>query len=172
MAINVATLDFAVYENGSDYLGMANITMPDLTTKTVTVNGAGIPGDVTIPVTGQMEAATMTINFTDVTESAYKLAEQRVHLLDLRAMHETYDPKLASLGTVLYQYILQVIPTKLGGGTIAPAAAQAVSGEYSIISRKDFINGKCVLEHDPLNGKYNDGTGNNIIAATRLGLGR
>ena len=90
--MNTGVINFAVYENGSEYLGLAKITLPDMTAKTFTVNGAGIPGDLEVPIPGHKDAMTVKIQFIDAPKSAYTLAEERVHILDCRAAHEEYDP--------------------------------------------------------------------------------
>lgn len=76
------TINFAVYEDGKNFLGLAKISLPDLNYKKLTINGAGIPGDVDIPVIGHTDAMSMTIDFVDHQRSQEKLAEMRVHVLD------------------------------------------------------------------------------------------
>lgn len=165
-------VNFLVYENGTDYLGIAKVTLPDMTNKVLTVNGAGIPGDIDIPVPGHRDAMSVTIDFIDAPESAYVLAEQRVHVLDLRVAHENLDSTKGKLGVDAYKHILEVIPKSLKGGTLAPTAAQAVSGEYSCISRKDYINGVCVLDYQPANFIDKDGSGVDRLKDIRTALGK
>ncbi len=170
--IDAGVINFAIYENGSEYLGVAKITFPDMSNKKLTVNGAGIPGDVDLPVPGHRDAMTCTIEFLDAPEAAYKLAETRVHLLDCRVAHENYNPTAAKIGVTGYKHVLEVIPTKLGSGSVAPSAAQAASGEYSCISRKDYIDGKLVLDYEPLNFKDVDASGTDHLAEVRKALGK
>ena len=39
-------INFAVYEDGQEYLGMANIALPTLSNLVQSINGAGIAGNV------------------------------------------------------------------------------------------------------------------------------
>ncbi len=165
-------INYAVYEDGSEYLGLARVTLPDVNNKILTVNGAGIPGDIDLPVLGHMDAMIVKIDFLDSHESTYKLAETRRHILDLRAAHEAYNPTSGEIEVHAYKHILEVIPTKLGGGTIAPSAAQAVSGEYTCISRKDYIDEKLVLDYEPLNFIHIDDSGTDHLAKVRSALGK
>ena len=89
--MDAGIINYAVYENGSEYLGMANVTLPNQSHKILTVNGAGIPGDIDLPVLGHKDAMRATFNFTDAPPAAYKLAEMRRHVIDIRAAHEEYD---------------------------------------------------------------------------------
>ncbi len=170
--MNAGTINFAVYENGTEYLGLAKITLPDMTNKTFTVNGAGIPGDLEVPIPGHKDAMVVRIQFIDAPRAAYSLAEERQHILDCRAAHEEYDPATGTIKTTAYKHILTVMPKSLTGGDVAPTAAQAVSGEYSCFARKDFIDDVCVLDHDPANFRSVDASGTDRLAAVRAALGK
>lgn len=170
--MKAGVINFAVYENGSEYLGIAKVTLPDAENKTITVNGAGIAGDVDIPVPGHRNAMTATITFTDATEAAYKLAENRKHTIDLRAAHEEFDRTAGAVKVVAYKHILDIIPKKLGGGDVAPATPQSISGEYSVLARKDYIDGRLVCDIDPINFKDIDASGNDSLAKVRSALGK
>ena len=170
--MNAGVINFAVYENGTEYLGLAKITLPDMTNKMLTVNGAGIPGDLDVPVPGHIDAMSVKIEFIDAPKAAYQLAETRQHVLDCRAAHEDYDATSGTIKVTAYKHILTVIPKTLGGGTVGTVAAQAVSGEYSCLARKDFIDGVCMLDYDPANFKDVDASGTDRLAAVKTALGK
>ncbi|MBE6537937.1 MAG: phage tail protein [Ruminococcaceae bacterium] len=170
--MKAGVINFAVYENGSEYLGVAKVTLPDTENKTFTVNGAGIAGDIDLPVPGHRNAMTATITFTDATEAAYKLAENRKHTIDLRAAHEEYDSTSGALKVKAYKHILDIIPKKLGGGDVAPATPQSISGEYSVLARKDYIDGILVRDIDPVNFKDVGADGTDSLAEVRSALGK
>lgn len=170
--MDTGVINFAVYENGTEYLGLAKITLPDMNNKMLTVNGAGVPGDVDVPVPGHRDAMSVKIEFIDAPQAAYKLAETRQHVLDCRAAHEDYDATTGTIKVIAYKHILTVIPKTLGGGTVGPVAAQAVSGEYSCVARKDYIDGKLMLDYDPVNFRDVDASGNDSLAAVRKALGK
>ena len=139
--MDAGVINFAVYENGSEYLGMAKVTMADINSKTFTVNGAGIAGDIDIPVLGHKDAMRATFEFTDCAAGAYRLATERRHMLDLRAAHEEYDPVKGMVVVKKYKHVLEVIPVSHSGGEIAPAASQGTSVECTVLSRKDYVDG-------------------------------
>lgn len=170
--MQTGVINFAVYENGSEFLGMAKVTLPDVANKVISVEGAGIPGTVDMPVMGAHDAMRATFEFTDGGKGAYLLAAQRTHLLDLRAVHEEYDTVKGELKTVKYKHILQVIPISQSGGDVAPASAQSMTVETSVLSRKDYIDGKLVRHLDPFNFIDKDADGVNRLAAVKKGLGK
>lgn len=165
-------INFAVFENGSEYRGIANVTLPTLTNKVITANGAGIAGDVEFPVMGHIDAMTMTINFLDAPDSAYKLTEQRRHLVELRIAHEEYDETGGKLVSKGQKHIVEIFPKSLSGGTLAPSAAQGASGEYDVYSLKTIVDGKVVLDVCPAEGRYKDASGKNILSDVAKILGK
>lgn len=170
--MNAGIINFEVYENGTNYMGIASVNLPQVTKKTFTVNGAGVAGDVDIPVKGHADAMSVTIQFIDAPEAVYTLAEERKHTLDIRAAHEIYDSTTGTIKVVAYKHILEVIPKSLGNGTVAPSAAQAASGEYSCLSIKDYIDGKLVRHYDPINYIDIDSSGIDKLADVRSALGK
>lgn len=165
-------INFEVYEDGVNFLGIAKVTLPDTTNKVLTVNGAGIAGDVDIPVPGHKDAMSVKIEFLDAPEAAYSLAEHRVHIIDIRAAHEDYDATTGAIKVVAYKHILEIIPKSQTGGTLAPTAAQAASGEYSCLSIQDYIDGKLMRHYDPLKIIDIDASGNDRGAPIRAALGK
>lgn len=169
---SAGVINCAVYEDGSEYLGMARVTMPDSTNKTFTLNGAGIPGDVDIPVMGHKDAMHATFEFIDSGLGAHKLSEDRRHLIDLRVAHEGFDATAGRLTVSGHKYVMTFVPITRSGGELAPATAQSRTVEGSVLAIKEFIDGKLVQDFDPLNFKNIDATGKDALADVRRALGK
>lgn len=166
------TINYAIYENGSEYYGTASLTDADRKNKIFNVNGAGIAGDVTIPVVGHRDAMTMKINFRTATEDAYHLAEMRRHILDCRIAAEEYEPTSGQFRVHPNKIIVEVIPLSLSGGDIAPSSPQAISGEYTVISRKCYLDDVLMEDYQPLNVIDVDASGRDNLAEVRAALGK
>lgn len=169
--IDEGVINYALYEDGNRYLGIATVDMPDKESKAFTMNGAGISGDIDIPVIAHRNAMFMTINFRDTSEAAYILAEERVHLIDLRVVHQSLDTTAGEIGTTNHKFVTKIIPISLSGGSLSPASPQAVSGKYSVLSIAEYIDGKCVSNIDPTAFIDIDHTGKDRAEAIRKGLG-
>lgn len=165
-------VNFAVYENGSEYLGIAKVSLPDVSHKTITANGAGIAGDIEVPVVGQTNAMTCTIEFNDNPEAAYRLNTPGVHIIDLRVPHQELDAKSSELRIRGYKHILHVSPITLKGGEIAPATMQGVGIDFACLYRADYIDGKRVLLIDKTHGEYRGIDGKNIYDDVNKALGK
>ncbi len=48
----VAYINFEVYENSVNYIGIAKATLPNIEQKTTTIHGAGMSGEMSVPLTG------------------------------------------------------------------------------------------------------------------------
>lgn len=167
--LDEGVINYAVYEDGKRFLGIATVTMPNKENKTFTMNGAGIGGDIDIPVIAARNAMRMSIKFRNANEAAYALAEERVHLIDLRVVHQNLGAE--EIGISNHKFVASIFPVSFSGGELEPAKPQAVSGEFSVFSIKEYIDGKLVSHIDPFNFIDIDHTGKDRAEEIRKGLG-
>lgn len=146
-----SVINFAVYEDSVEYVGMASVTLPNLTSITQTLSGAGIAGNVEVPVLGHYDVMTLGLNFRTTTAQSIKLSEPRRHNIDLRAAQQTEDTVTGTVKVQNVKHVLVVVPKTETGGSIAPASPTNGSGEYSVRYWATYIDGVKVREIDPLN---------------------
>ena len=146
-----SVINFAVYEDGVEYVGMAGVTLPNLSAIVQTLSGAGIAGNVEVPVLGHYDVMSLTLNFRTTTEQSVRLPEPRRHNIDLRAAQQIEDTVAGEVKVQSIKHVLVVVPKTDTGGTIAPAAPTNGSGEYSVRYWATYIDGAKVREIDPLN---------------------
>ena len=163
--------NFAVYEDATEYLGMSEATLPEVGSLLEEITGAGISGNVEAVVTGHVEAMSLTLNFRTVTAAAIKLCEPRVHKIDLRAAQQVTNTRTGMIETQAVKHILRVRPKKYAPGKLAVASSAEASGEYAVSYYAIFLDGKRVLEIDPLNFIYYV-NGKDYLADIRKALGK
>ncbi|MGI6252135.1 MAG: phage major tail tube protein, partial [Aminivibrio sp.] len=83
-------INFSVYLEGGDLLGVAEVTLPPFEAMTETVKGAGIAGEFESVVLGHFGSMVVTLNWRNVTDSAIKLLAPRAHNLDLYGALQDY----------------------------------------------------------------------------------
>lgn len=171
MKINNGITNFAVYENAVEYYGMAEVTLPEISTLAEEVKGAGISGAFNGAFPGHVEAMTATLSFRSVTKDVMKIMEPRQHQLDLRAAQTVYNSVSGRYEQQAVKHVLMATPTKFAPGKLAPAAPADASGEYSVTYFATFINGEKVLEIDILNFKFLM-NGTDYLADVRKALGK
>lgn len=149
--IDELVINFAVYEDANEYLGMAEATLPDLEFLSEEINGAGIAGNIEDIITGHLSAMTTTLNFRTVCKSAVRLLEPRVHKLDLRVAQQQVNNRTSETEIAAIKHIMKVKPKKTTLGKVAAASTADVSGEYAVSYYAMYMDGVKNTEIDPLN---------------------
>lgn len=152
--IDEAIINFAVFEDGVEYLGMADATLPEITNLTQEISGAGIGGNIETVVIGHLAAMSMMLTFRTVTEAAIRLAEPRIHKIDLRSAQQSQNTRTGILETNSMKYIVHLRPKKFAAGKLAPASAADTSGEFAVSYYSLWKNGIKRIEIDPINFIY------------------
>lgn len=149
--MDTLVINYKVYENGIEYLGTTEVTLPDVEFLSETISGGDIAGEVEEIITGHLSAMTTTFNFRTVSHAANKLMEPRLHVLDLRVAQQSNDLKSGKTGISNIKHVLKVKPKKTGLGKVAAASTADVSGEYATSYYAQYIGGKKTVELDPMN---------------------
>lgn len=144
-------IDFAVYEDSKEFLGIASATLPNIQFLTQTMSGAGIGGNIEAVMAGHVDAMNLTLNFTTVSEETMRLTSPRLHQIDLRVAQQDEDQVSGTIGVKAYKHVFKVIPKTYNGGSVAPAQASSGSGEYAVRYWAIFVDGKKTTEIDPMN---------------------
>ena len=88
------SINFAVYLEGRDLLGVAEGTILALEALTREVKGSGIAGTVESIVLGHFASTTLSLTWRTVTDDFMKLYAHRTFNLELRASLQRYDSRL------------------------------------------------------------------------------
>ncbi len=171
MKFDQSVINFAAYEDNQEFLGMAKVTLPDLTMLTQTISGAGIAGNVEAPIMGHIDTMSLGLSFRTTTEASIRLSEPRRHNLDLRVAQQYEDTVAGVVTAQAVKHVLVVVPKSDKGGSIAPASPSDGSGEYAVRYWATYIDGEKVREIDPLNAIFLV-NGVDYLASTRAALGK
>ena len=147
------------------------MTLPEISNLTEEISGAGMGGKVEAVILGAIEAMTTTLNFRTVTKNAIKLHEPREHKIDLRVAQQNKNTTKGVTEVGRVKHLLTLTPKKLNPGKVATASAAEVSGEYATTYFATYIDGKKMLEIDPLNYIYFV-NGKDWLADVRKALGK
>lgn len=154
MRIGNGTINYEVYEDGDNFCGIAEVTLPDLAQATTEVSGAGISGKFTAPFIGQMEAMSLSLSFKTVEERMANLTMPGYHNLDLRVAQQTQNSTTGKFNVEKIKHLVTVTPVKNSPGKIAPSSATESTVEFSVSYYAQFIDGKKVVEFDLFNCIY------------------
>lgn len=169
--IDESVINFAVYEDGNEFYGMAEVTLPEISNITQEIKGAGISGTFESVVIGHLEAMSLTLNFRTVQQSAIRLLEPRNHTITLMVAQQESDTVKGTKIVRGLKHVLIINSKKLAPGKVAPASPAEASGEYGVTYYATYIDGKKVLEIDILNFIYFV-NGTDYLADVRKALGK
>lgn len=168
---SAAYIQLEVYEDAVNFLGIAKVKLPDITYPVVNISGAGMMGNMEVPLYGMVDAMSVTIDFLTPTGSAVSLMSPKKHQIDMRAVEETWDVEEAEVYTQADKYVMIIRPKNISPGTVAPMSASDASGEFAVYYFAAYKDGKQLWEIDKRNMKCVIG-GVDYMAGVRKGLGK
>ena len=163
-------VNFRVYNDNNDLLGIATVDLPEISAMTDTVSGAGIAGEIDSPVLGHFGSMTTTFTWRTIESAALKLAQQKTHSVEIRGSQQVRDVANAEQPTVPVRASMRIVPKTLTLGTFEPGATTDTEQEFEVLYIKLFVDGKEVLEIDKYNfiAKFGD---HDALASVRQDLG-
>jgi P2 family phage contractile tail tube protein len=163
-------INFRVYLDGVDMVGIADAQLPSLEAMTETVKGAGIAGEVDSPVLGHFGSMALTLNWRTITGNAIELAKQKAHNLELRGAQQEYDAGNGTYKTVPVKVTCRAVPKKFDLGKLDVGASTESQSEFEVSYIKLFVDGEEKVELDKFNYIYKV-NGEDILAEVRQALG-
>ena len=154
MKIDNGTINFSVYEGANEFLGMTEATLPEISSMTEEIKGAGIAGSFSGPYTGHLEPMSLTLNFRSTTRAAVQLLKPIAHQIELRAAQQKWDNNAGKNIVESVKHVVVANPIKMAPGKLASASPTDGSGEYSVSYYAIFIDGQKVVEIDIINFIY------------------
>lgn len=121
MKIENGVTNFAVYEDATEYYGMAEVTLPEITQISEEVKGAGIAGAFDGTFVGHLEAMSLIPEFPFRHYGRYQTGRAaQCHQLDLRAAQQSWDNSTGRYVQQAVKHVLVVNPKKFAPGKLAP----------------------------------------------------
>jgi len=166
-----AYINLEIYENDVNLLGVAKVQLPSIAYPCVTISGAGMMGEMEIPLYGMVNTMTLTIDWLTPHGDAVRLMSPKKHQLDMRVAEEYWDVEQAEVGLWADKYVVIVRPKNASPGTVAPMGNADTSGEYAVYYFAAYRDGKQLWEVDKRSMKcVIDGV--DYMAPVRKALGK
>lgn len=167
-----AYINFRIYEDSVNEIGLAKVSLPEITNKVISITGSGMMGDIEVPLMGMMENMSLGLNFLSHTDpdAFARLMEQRKHQLDIRVAEEYWETEEAEVGFWADKYVVICRPKSMKPGGVAPATGADSSGEFTVYYYAAYRNGTQLWEIDKRNMKCVI-NGTDYMADVRKALG-
>ena len=147
---------FNVYKDGNLQIGIANeVSLPEIAYKTVTIDGAGIPGSYEEAVIGNFDSIKQTIPFSNLYTNMIDFTNpMEVQNITMRGSLQTTDKTRGSSGFAGIRVVERVKCVSFNPGQFKQAdkmnATVVIECMYLLIE----VAGKKLTEIDKWNGIY------------------
>lgn len=166
-------INFSVYLESEDLLGVAEGNFPQLEAMTSEVKGAGVAGVVNSIVLGHFNSTTISLTWRNVTKDFLKLYGHYTHNLDFYEAMQYYNAgtgEYASETVPLHVY-MKAITKSQNPGKLVVGDSMGVQTEHEVVYMKIERDGKEWIELDKYNYIYKvDGV--DYLAEVRTALGK
>lgn len=149
--IETGVKNFLVYENAVEFLGMAEVKLPEVAFASEDTKGAGLNGVINAVYSGNVEAMSIDLTFRTVTDDVLKLAGPQNHQLDLRASQQRYNKASGLNEETPVKYVIMGVTNKFDPGKLAPSSSADASVSLSLTYFACYIDGEKKMEIDILN---------------------
>lgn len=148
--------DFNIYNSGNKLVGTSGETaIPDLEMKTETVSGAGLLGEIDVPVVGQFDNTAQEIKFRCINKDYFGLIDPtRPVELVLRGAIQMINPGTGATEYVGCRLIFRGLPAKVSIGTFKQGGAMDSSITLNLTYFCAELDGKKVIEVNKISPTY------------------
>ena len=165
------SINFKVYLNGVDLLGVAEGTIPALEAMTSEVKGAGVAGVVESPVLGHFNSTNFSLTWRTVTDDFMKLFDHITNDIELFSALQQYDAGLGVYKVVPLQVSIRAITKTSTPGNLTVGDNMDTQTEFEVVRMKIYLDGKERVVMDKYNYIYKvDGVDRLAEVRTALGM--
>lgn len=143
--------DYICYVSGNKLPGTVDVTMPKITPKIVTVNGAGVAGDMDMPTRGQTDNMETEINFRTTIPEQINLAQPKAIDVEFRGAQWRYDAALGEYKKEPVVVMMRILPKEIDLGKLSSAETTEAKLSANVQYLKVTINDKKEVEIDKFN---------------------
>ncbi len=167
----VAYINFEVYEDSVNFIGVAKATLPNIEQKTTTLKGAGMSGEMSVPLTGATSNMELKLDFLSTTGDIVTLMEPRKHQIELRVSEEKWNVEKAEEGQWDGKMVFIALPKSMSPGDVSPYETPNASITFDVYYFAAYRDGRQLWEIDKRSMKHVV-NGKDYMARVRKGLGK
>lgn len=147
---------FGAYRSGKEMIGVAGeLTLPEVTNLTDTMEGAGTGGNMDVPVVGLIEDMEIEIGFMSLCNDIFSIMDPTEAVsLSLNGAIQGTDAGTGAVGYVPVSIAVRGIMKKFAPGSMKAGAKMSSSVTLGLSYYKIVLDGKTMLEIDRLNGVF------------------
>lgn len=144
-------INFRVYNEGNDQLGVADVTLPNFESMTETIKGAGLAGEIDSPVLGHYGSMEVEFNWRTLYENNLSFVAPKSFTFDLRGANQVKDSGTGDYIVQAVKCVIRCVPKNSETGKLDVGTLSDTKNTFEVDYIKISIDGKERVELD----KYN-----------------
>lgn len=162
--------NYSIWFGGNRFIGMADVTLPNLVNMTDELKGAGLGGTTSFPVAAHYDDWTATFNFHVMTKEGCELMRQDGLKIEARAGIQYLEPGQHRLQIGAWRFVMAILPRGFDLGKLEVGTKENASIEVGVTYIKALLDGVEVFEKDKIN-LIDRVLGTDYAAAIRSAIG-
>lgn len=164
--------DANIYVDGANWLGKAEVSIPEIAHKVVEMNVMGVAGGMDVPLVGHIDKLSGSIKFKSVDKEALKVLFDSSYapILDIRAAVQKYDTVKGTISTFPVKVTIRGFFKKVKLLGFKQGSDETSDMDYEANYLKIEVDGEEILEIDKFNYIYRV-NGKDLLAQVRETLG-
>ncbi len=158
MKIGNKVIEYSVYAKFDGVLffvgDTTEITLPSIENLTDKISGAGILGEIDMPVTGQVGAMEFSMGFRNTTLSLAKLYAPGVQEVEVRWLVDQVDKGSGVVTKQAHKAFIRGMSKKMDEGKVQKNNSMDSSYSMEVLYYNRTLGGRSVLEIDKLNNVF------------------
>lgn len=144
-------INFTIFDEGENRVGVATIDLPELSYMTETLSGAGIAGETETPAIGQFGSMETGLTFNSITQNLTGFVSPKAKMIDCRAAMQEYDSGTGELKVVPVRITMNILPKGTPLGSLATAAKTDTTVNAEVTYLKMWVDNVLKVEIDKFN---------------------
>ena len=161
---------FEIYEDGTRLIGLANVTLPEMSQKTADISGAGIAGEVSVPIQGHFESMEVTLKWRTIFKTPLTLMKSGGTQLSCRGAMQHYEASSGQVKIVPVRCDVRARHTSTNLGEFSTGEQTETETKLVCDYVKLVVDDAEVVEYDALNYVYKV-NGTDLMSDVRSALG-
>ena len=147
---------FNCYTDGDLLVGVADeVTLPDFSSTTTTITGAGVAGSIEVPIIGFFDAQDFVIPFRTLVGDTFKVMKpNNIVNVTLRGSIQALDKKTGAIGMQGMRVSVRGYVKAFSPGSVKVADQMNSSVTLSLVYILIEVNNDIKIELDKLNSKF------------------
>ncbi|MEI6856730.1 phage major tail tube protein [Psychrilyobacter sp.] len=161
---------FNAYDDDTELVGVVSVELPNIEFLTETISGAGIAGELEVPIIGLLKSMEMTFKERTITSNSFELMKPGLNIITLRGSIQQQDKKTSLIEEIGMKVVVNYLAKSMNLGGLEQAKAMDNETKVEVVRIAVTVDNEPKILIDKMNHLCVIG-GIDYLAAFRKNLG-